>query len=174
MNINKEKQTQLETLYDKWLSLTLWTALHAYLTMKSLKSSPQVVAEIFQVNLKEANEAIEGLRELGLLVKDGDFYRARKLNFILTGENFSRNKSVNCHILKSKDALLKTDTDNLKHGENTVVATNDTTMETFREEYIKLIDKLFSLSKPITSGNIYNITLNAIQISSMKSLKEAK
>ena len=166
-DIKERKKFNDDQLIENWLSLNLWPSLHAHLTAQSLPASAQTVAKKFDVTLEEAHEAIEGLQNLGLLYTDKNRYKAKKMNFLLTPDESSRDQLLKHHILKTKDTLAQTNKVNIRQGQNHTIATDEACIEWFKREYQKLIDKLYEKSEPITEGGIYNITSSMIKTSSL-------
>ncbi len=170
--VKEQRTSHNPELIENWLSLNLWPSLHAYLTSQSLPASAKIVAKKFDVTLEEAYEAVEGLKNLGLLYVDNNRYKAKKMNFLLTRDDLSSEQILKYHLLKTKDMLTQTNMVNIRQGHTHIIATDEACIEWFNREYRKLIDRLYKKSKPIKEGGIYNIASNIMKTSSLDKVNE--
>lgn len=131
--LKKDYQQRYERLIEDWLSLPLWSSLHAYSTALPLPASYSLLANKFKASIEEIEEAIEGLVELSLLERKGNFYHAKKLIFII--DDFSKEQGLEYFLLKSKLTLSECTPSSLKHGRTYVIASNDHIVEWFNKEY---------------------------------------
>ncbi len=174
LKVKQSIQERDNMLLENWLCDPFWPELHAHLTIESLPASPQVVAETFSVTLEEATDAIDGLEELGFLVKEGSFYKAGKRNFVITKKEITKNQAIHQHILKTRYLLAQIKPETIEKISNYTVACSKEAMNKFKQDFDRIIFELLESSENSLKNeeksekSIYNINLGIIKTSNIK------
>ena len=168
MKARKINETAHKELLENWFCFPLWQSIHAHLVVYPIGASPRLVAKKFNATLDEAVDAVDGLEQLGLLIKDGPLYKAGKMKFIVQEEEMDKETVLEYHRLNVKEILIQLSTKNLHQAKSHVISSNEETMKWFNDEYAKLLDALFEKSEKIEKPEkVYNLNSTIIKTSNI-------
>lgn len=93
----------IDLFYSNWV----WRAVHALSDHPKFKSSPTWIAKTLSISVEEVVDALEGLEELGFLVKKESSYVSKSPQILLPEEKTTKSFAISCHKKLSQQMLIK-------------------------------------------------------------------
>lgn len=165
----KDFTDDFRNLHEEFHLNSKWRSLHVILGVKPVKSSIKEVAKILDLDIEKANEAVEGLHTLGLLIKDGEHYKQGKAQYIIPNPKKEEQVRLDGHINQASQIINDLDLDQVHKGGGfgwtSYVCSNIETYQKYKKKYIDLMLEFEQESKDLEGNKIFKIALTSVSAS---------
>lgn len=111
---NENSQSTFYKLIDLFYGNWIWRAVHTLVDHPNFTPSPTWIAEMLSISVAEAVDALEGLIELGLVVRNENSYKTHMPKMLIPEEKTKKAFSIKCHKQLTQQLIAKSEVENIE------------------------------------------------------------